>query len=110
MPVRELAGPTAAEGQVAADAPALGVGVGPRDAVSVDGKPVSPVASHTYLVYHKPRGLLCSRKDARGRPLIYDSGDYPATLAKINTLYGWDDCAAYREQAQADVRRGRNDS
>ena len=65
---------------------ALGVGVGPRDAVSVDGKPVSPVASHTYLVYHKPRGLLCSRKDARGRPLIYDQLDVAPSVQSIGRL------------------------
>ncbi|HEX6338789.1 MAG TPA: aerobic carbon-monoxide dehydrogenase large subunit [Jiangellaceae bacterium] len=40
-----------------------------------------------------------------GRPLIYDSGDYPATLAKIKKLVGWDDFQAYREQARAEGRR-----
>ena len=40
-----------------------------------------------------------------GRPLIYDSGDYPATLAKIKKLVGWDDFEAYREQAHAEGRR-----
>jgi CO/xanthine dehydrogenase Mo-binding subunit len=40
-----------------------------------------------------------------GRPLIYDSGDYPATLAKIKKLVGWDDFEAYREQARAEGRR-----
>ncbi|HEX2809484.1 MAG TPA: aerobic carbon-monoxide dehydrogenase large subunit [Kineosporiaceae bacterium] len=40
-----------------------------------------------------------------GRPLIYDSGDYPAALAKIKDMIGWDDFAAYREQARAEGRR-----
>ena len=40
-----------------------------------------------------------------GRPLIYDSGDYPATLAKIKKLVGWDDFESYREQARAEGRR-----
>jgi len=40
-----------------------------------------------------------------GRPLVYDSGDYPAGLAKLRKLVGWDDFAAYREQARADGRR-----
>ncbi len=40
-----------------------------------------------------------------GRPLIYDSGDFPATLDKLKKLVGWDDFAAYREQARADGRR-----
>jgi CO/xanthine dehydrogenase Mo-binding subunit len=40
-----------------------------------------------------------------GRPLIYDSGDFPASLEKIKALVGWDDFAAYREQARAEGRK-----
>ncbi|NUR07151.1 MAG: xanthine dehydrogenase family protein molybdopterin-binding subunit [Nocardioidaceae bacterium] len=40
-----------------------------------------------------------------GRPLLYDSGDYPATLAKLKKLVGWDGFEAYREQARAEGRR-----
>ena len=40
-----------------------------------------------------------------GRPLVYDSGDFPATLATLKALVGWDDFAAYREQARAEGRR-----
>jgi aerobic carbon-monoxide dehydrogenase large subunit len=40
-----------------------------------------------------------------GRPLIYDSGDYPATMAKLKKLVGWDDFAAYREHARAEGRQ-----
>ncbi|OLB76606.1 MAG: xanthine dehydrogenase [Actinobacteria bacterium 13_2_20CM_2_71_6] len=40
-----------------------------------------------------------------GRPLIYDSGDYPAALEKVKKLIGWDGFAAYREQARAQGRR-----
>ena len=40
-----------------------------------------------------------------GRPLKYDSGDFPASLAKLKALVGWDDFAAYREQAEAEGRR-----
>jgi aerobic carbon-monoxide dehydrogenase large subunit len=40
-----------------------------------------------------------------GRPLIYDSGDYPALLAKIKKLVGWDAFPAFREQARAEGRR-----
>jgi aerobic carbon-monoxide dehydrogenase large subunit len=40
-----------------------------------------------------------------GRPLIYDSGDFPATLAKLKALVGWDDFAAYRAQAEAEGRK-----
>ena len=38
-----------------------------------------------------------------GRPLIYDSGDYPALLAKLKDLIGWDEFAGI--QAEAARRR-----
>ena len=40
-----------------------------------------------------------------GRPLIYDSGDYPALLAKLKELIGWDQFAAYQQAALARGRR-----
>ncbi|MEO5708535.1 MAG: aerobic carbon-monoxide dehydrogenase large subunit [Nocardioidaceae bacterium] len=40
-----------------------------------------------------------------GRPLIYDSGDFPASLAKLKELVGWDDFPALRERAAAEGRR-----
>lgn len=40
-----------------------------------------------------------------GRPLRYDSGDFPATLAKLKALVGWDDFADYRREAEAAGRR-----
>src|SRR5207244_2126498 len=40
-----------------------------------------------------------------GRPLIYDSGDYPGMLEKIRKLVGWDDFEAVREAARAEGRR-----
>jgi aerobic carbon-monoxide dehydrogenase large subunit len=40
-----------------------------------------------------------------GRPLIYDSGDYPATLREAMRLVDWDGFAAVREAARAEGRR-----
>jgi len=40
-----------------------------------------------------------------GRPLVYDSGDYPAVLEKLRKLVGWDDFPAYRDRARAEGRR-----
>jgi len=40
-----------------------------------------------------------------GRPLIYDSGDFPASLAKVLALVGWDDFEAYRREARVQGRR-----
>ncbi|WP_166355082.1 aerobic carbon-monoxide dehydrogenase large subunit [Phytoactinopolyspora limicola] len=40
-----------------------------------------------------------------GRPLIYDSGDYPASLEKLKKLVGWDEFEQYRTAARAEGRR-----
>ena len=40
-----------------------------------------------------------------GRPLIYDSGDYPAALAKLKALVGWDGFEAERAAAREEGRR-----
>ena len=40
-----------------------------------------------------------------GRPAIYDSGDFPATLAKVRELIGWDDFPRLKAEAAAEGRR-----
>ncbi|MDQ3616881.1 MAG: aerobic carbon-monoxide dehydrogenase large subunit [Actinomycetota bacterium] len=39
-----------------------------------------------------------------GRALVYDSGDFPASLAKLKELVGWDDFASYRDHSRAEGR------
>ena len=40
-----------------------------------------------------------------GRPLIYDSGDYPLMLEKLKKLVGWDDFEAFRAEMAGEGRR-----
>ncbi len=40
-----------------------------------------------------------------GRPLIYDSGDYPESLRMLKELIGWDGFAELRAEAAAEGRR-----
>ncbi len=40
-----------------------------------------------------------------GRPLKYDSGDFPASLAKLKALVGWEDFESHRASALAEGRR-----
>ena len=40
-----------------------------------------------------------------GRELEYDSGDYPASLAKLKDLIGWDEFPRFREEMAAEGRR-----
>ncbi len=50
----------------------VGVKVDPdHDRVTVDGKPVK-VRRKIYLALNKPRGMVCSKKDERDRPAVYD--------------------------------------
>jgi 23S rRNA pseudouridine2605 synthase len=50
----------------------LGSKVDPvRDEVTVDGKPVRP-HKKLYVVLHKPKGCVCSKKDEHGRATVYD--------------------------------------
>ncbi len=42
-----------------------------RDRVTIDGEPVPAKQRTRLFLYHKPRGLLTTRTDARGRPTIF---------------------------------------
>jgi pseudouridine synthase len=64
-----LAGRVAVNGQTVRE---LGTKVdASHDHVTVDGKAVR-VKRKLYLALHKPRGLVCSRKDELGRATIYE--------------------------------------
>ena len=61
---------------------ALGTPVNEGDAVAVDGKPVTPSATHEYILFNKPPGYVCSRGDTHGRPTVYDL--LPPELRKLH--------------------------
>ena len=77
------AGRVAINGRVVEE---LGTTVGASDQVMVDGKPVAPQSEHSYILYNKPKGQLCSRKDKQGRPLIYDHLDVAPNVQSIGRL------------------------
>ena len=44
----------------------------PRDRINVDGEPL-PTRERTRLfLYHKPRGLVTTHADPKGRPTIFE--------------------------------------
>lgn len=49
--------------------------LGARDKVFVDGKLLRPVQKYTAIIYHKPKGEIVSKRDDRGRRVIYDGLD-----------------------------------
>jgi 23S rRNA pseudouridine2605 synthase len=63
-----VAGRVAVNGAVIAS-PALDVTS--RDRITVDGEPLPQRERTRLFLYHKPRGLLTSHADARGRPTIF---------------------------------------
>ncbi|MFZ5532278.1 MAG: pseudouridine synthase [Pseudomonadota bacterium] len=42
-----------------------------RDRLTIDGNPVTAAAAPCYLMLNKPRGLVSTRRDERGRPTVY---------------------------------------
>jgi 23S rRNA pseudouridine2605 synthase len=57
------------------------VTVGPGDRVLVDGKPL-PAAEPTRLWrYHKPAGLVTTRRDPQGRPTVFEK--LPAGMGRV---------------------------
>ncbi|MCZ7658636.1 MAG: pseudouridine synthase [Xanthobacteraceae bacterium] len=60
------------------------VNVPPQDKVTVDGKPL-PARERTRLfLYHKPRGLITTRKDPQGRKTIFEV--LPQTLPRLISI------------------------
>ena len=50
----------------------MGIKVTPgRDTVSLDGRVVEP-ARRSWIVFHKPTGVLCTRTDPHGGETVYD--------------------------------------
>jgi 23S rRNA pseudouridine2605 synthase len=51
----------------------LGTRVDPRrDEVRVDGQPIRPAISHTYILLHKPAGPVTAASDPQGRATVLD--------------------------------------
>lgn len=64
------AGRVTIDGRVAA----IGDRAGPETAICVDGRPLqraAPAAGRV-LIYNKPEGVLCTRRDPQGRPTVFD--------------------------------------
>ncbi len=63
-----------------------GIKVKLEDVVKVDGKVISKHEEKTYLLYYKPKGFLCTRRDDKKRPLIYNQLRIAANVQSIGRL------------------------
>jgi 23S rRNA pseudouridine2605 synthase len=61
------------------DSPALNVG--PADRIAVDGRPVAAPEPARLWRYHKPRGLVTTARDEKGRPTVFDA--LPPELGRV---------------------------
>ncbi|MBE7220165.1 MAG: pseudouridine synthase, partial [Caulobacteraceae bacterium] len=64
------------EGRVAVNGKTLtspALNIGPDDAITVDGQPVSARERTRLFLYHKPRGLVTTARDPEGRPTVFDA-------------------------------------
>ncbi len=64
------------------DSPALNVT--PRDKITVDGKPVGEPEPPRIWRYHKPKGLVTTTRDEKGRQTVFDA--LPATLPRVMSI------------------------
>ena len=43
-----------------------------NDTVTVDGRKITPVTRSVYIMFHKPKGCVCTMKDEKGRKTVMD--------------------------------------
>jgi 23S rRNA pseudouridine2605 synthase len=60
--------------------------VGPKDAVALDGAPLSAEAIKVYIALHKPDGYISDLKDPRGRKLARDLIKHDLRLFPVGRL------------------------
>ena len=64
----------------------LGASVNENDKVVVNGKPVEPPENHTYYVFNKPEGVICTLSDKEGRSLkdYFSSGRHITYAGRLD--------------------------
>lgn len=65
----------------------LGVDVDPeKDSVSLDGRRLRQKRRDVYVMLHKPKGVVCTAKDDKGRKTVLDLVDVKARLFPVGRL------------------------
>jgi len=67
--------------------PEMGTKIAPTDQVAVDGQPVTtPTEQHTYIIFNKPVGIVCTTDQKRERDNIIDYIKHPKRIFPIGRL------------------------
>lgn len=65
----------------------MGLRVDPaRDRICVDGELLSFPSTHTYILLHKPAGVVCTASDTHGRPTVLDMVSSAERLYPVGRL------------------------
>src|SRR4051812_367557 len=56
-----------------------------RDEVMLDGRPLG-LQQLTYVLLHKPAGVVTTARDPQGRPTVVDLVDHPARVVPVGRL------------------------
>src|SRR5439155_21304270 len=65
----------------------LGTRVDPEhDEITVDGRPIGQITPRTYVMLHKPAGVVSTADDPQGRPTVVDLVDLPVRLFPVGRL------------------------
>jgi 23S rRNA pseudouridine2604 synthase len=77
-----------AEGRITIDGKQAGMGdrIVPGAQVCLDGKPIRQEEKKVLLLFHKPRGIVCSTKQQRQETIVTDYLDYPIRVYPIGRL------------------------
>ncbi len=57
-----------------------------QDAITVDGQPIGAINPRTYVILHKPVGVVSTASDPQGRPTVVSMIDLPVRLFPVGRL------------------------
>src|SRR5512144_2678544 len=57
-----------------------------QDEIAVDGRPIGQISPRTYVMLHKPAGVVSTADDPQGRPTVVEMIDLPARLFPVGRL------------------------
>jgi len=57
-----------------------------HDEITVDGRPIGKISPRTYVMLHKPAGVVSTADDPQGRPTVVEMVDLPSRLFPVGRL------------------------